>query len=118
MYDFLKENFLKKEKKHHDKIYISRGKTNTRNINNEEEVVSFLKERGFNRIYMEAKHYNYSPIKNVFYKIDNHHYRINDHMMELTNNYENCLLKDVSCNEEPDLEIRKTIGKYVYIRKK
>ena len=53
VYDFLKENFLKKQKKHHDKIYVSRGKTNARNINNEEEVFSFLKERGFNRIYME-----------------------------------------------------------------
>ena len=53
IYDFLKTNFLKKEKKHHDKIYISREKTNTRNVNNEEEVLDFLKRKGFHRIYME-----------------------------------------------------------------
>ena len=53
IYGFLKTNFLKKEKKHHDKIYISREKTNTRNVNNEEEVFAFLKRKGFYRIYLE-----------------------------------------------------------------
>ena len=53
VYDFLKENFLKKEKKHHDKIYISREKADGRKVNNEKEVFELLKNKGFNKICIE-----------------------------------------------------------------
>jgi capsular polysaccharide biosynthesis protein len=53
VYDFLKENFLKKEKKHHEKIYISRKKASGRKVSNEGEVFKFLKNKGFNKICIE-----------------------------------------------------------------
>lgn len=53
VYDFLKENFLKKEKKHHDKIYISREKASGRKILNENEVFNFLRSKGFHKITIE-----------------------------------------------------------------
>jgi hypothetical protein len=53
IYDFLKKNFLKKEKKHYEKIYISRERAKSRKVDNEEEVFNFLKNKGFTKVSME-----------------------------------------------------------------
>ena len=64
VYDFLKENFLKKKKKHHDKIYISREKANGRKVNNEKEVFELLKSKGFHKILIEK--YNVTMQADIF----------------------------------------------------
>ena len=73
--------------------------------------------RNINRISDEVKKYDYKPLLNVFYNIDDHHYRINNNFNELKNNYQNCILKKDICNEKKYKKIIKVNGKYIFINK-
>jgi hypothetical protein len=70
--------------------------------------------RNVNRISDEIEKYDYKPLKNVFYNIDDHHYRITNNFDELKNNYENCILKKDICNKKKHSEITKIKGKYIF----
>ena len=64
--------------------------------------------RNFTRIIEEQKKYNYSPIKDVYFRIDENHFRINETFKKLINNYENCNFDKKEC----DLKLRPKLDKF------
>jgi hypothetical protein len=75
-------------------------------------VIIFL-SRNINRIVNEVDQYNYKPISQTFYFLDNGHFRIQKKMDQLIEQYNSCKNKKFECNT--DIKIKKVMGKIVFI---
>ena len=75
--------------------------------------------RNISRISDEYKQYAYNPIKNVYYRIDESHFRIEKGLKKIINNYKNCEMKNIKCDKESSIIVKKTItNNYKLIIKK
>lgn len=68
-------------------------------------IIFFL--RNIDRIYDETKKYNYEPLRNPAYKLQENHFRIDKEMKEIEINYNNCNF---------DLQKCKTLNKRIIIK--
>ena len=75
-------------------------------------AIIFL-SRNINRIVNEVVQYNYKPISQTFYFIDDGHFRIQKKMDQLIEQYNNCKNKKFVCNT--DIKIKKVMGKIIFI---
>ena len=67
------------------------------------------------RIYDEIEKYQYSPLSNIFYKVDPHHLRINKQILELKKQYDEC--QNSKRCEEKIVKIFKKNGKFIIYNK-
>ena len=58
--------------------------------------------------------YNYSPLENPHFKVDNNYYVIDRKFKILVNNYNKCL-KTNNCSNEEKMQMGKFLGK-IYFR--
>ena len=80
-------------------------------------VVVFL-SRNYIRINDEYNKYNYSPLINSFYKVDERHFRIEKIFSELIDNFENCEKSLNNCNYEKSLRVKKIFkNRYIFVVK-
>jgi hypothetical protein len=70
--------------------------------------------RNYIRIIDENKKYDYRPIKEVYFKIDANHFRINDTFNNLITNYENCKLNTNICNPKLKPKLDKFYKTYIF----
>ena len=75
-------------------------------------AIIFL-SRNINRIVNEVDQYNYKPISQTFYFLDDGHFRIQKKMDQLIEQYNNCKNKKFVCNT--DIKIKKVMGKIIFI---
>ena len=72
--------------------------------------------RNINRIYAENKIYNYEPFTKPSYILDKTHFRMQDYMEMVFDNYENCKQQNSKC----DLglpKLTKVKGYYIFNKK-
>ena len=72
--------------------------------------------RNINRIYAENKIYNYEPLKNPSYILDKTHFRMQDDMEMLFDNYENCKQQNLKCDRSL-AKLNKVKGYYIFLTK-
>ena len=72
--------------------------------------------RNINRIYAENKIYNYEPLKNPSYILDKTHFRMQDHMEMVFDNYENCKQQNLKCDRSLT-KLNKVKGYYIFLTK-
>ena len=70
--------------------------------------------RNLNRINKEIEVYNYKPISETFYKLDENHFRIEIQMSELLKNYDKCESLNENCNLVKN-RINKKFGKIIFL---
>jgi len=70
--------------------------------------------RNFMRIIDENEKYDYKPLKDVYYRIDANHFRINDTFNNLIINYENCKLNTNKCNTKLKPKLDKIYKTYIF----
>ena len=70
--------------------------------------------RNFMRIIDENEKYDYKPLKDVYYRIDANHFRINDTFNNLIINYENCKLNTNKCNTKLKPKLDKFYKTYIF----
>ena len=72
--------------------------------------------RNLDRIYDEIKKYDYQVFNHSFYFLDDSHFRIESMFQDLIINYNNCVEKNLSCDQDKFLKIKKIQGKkYIFI---
>ena len=78
-------------------------------------TTSIFISRNLNRIYNEVENYNYKPIKNTFYEVGNHYFRVQETMDNLINQHNDChdLIKECKKNDK----IIKKYGKIIFVNK-
>ena len=72
--------------------------------------------RNINRIYAENKIYNYEPLKNPSYILDKTHFRMQDYMEMVFDNYENCKQENLKCDRSL-AKLNKVKGYYIFLTK-
>ena len=72
--------------------------------------------RNLTRIIEEKKKYNYNPIKDVYFRIDENHFRIDDVFKKLINNYENCNLDRNECDQKLRPRLDKFNKTYIFLK--
>ena len=72
--------------------------------------------RNINRIYAENKIYNYEPLKNPSYILDKTHFRMQDYMEMVFDNYENCKQQNLKCDRSL-AKLNKVKGYYIFLTK-
>ena len=72
--------------------------------------------RNINRIYNENKIYNYEPLKNPSYILDKTHFRMQDYMEMIFDNYENCKQQNLKCDRSL-AKLNKVKGYYIFLTK-
>ena len=77
-------------------------------------IIIFL-SRNISRIVNEVEKYSYKPIKQTYYFLDDSHFRIQEKMDQLINQYNNCKNKNFECNK--DVKIKKVMGKIIFINR-
>ena len=70
--------------------------------------------RNFKRIIDENEKYDYKPLKDVYYRLDANHFRINDTFNNLIINYENCKLNTNECNIKLKPKLDKFYKTYIF----
>ena len=73
--------------------------------------------RNINRIYKEVQNYNYNPIKETFYPIEDNNFRIQKSMKELISKYNDCQNNKNKCEINPSIKIKKKHGKIIFTNK-
>jgi hypothetical protein len=66
------------------------------------------------RIIDENEKYDYKPLKDVYYRIDANHFRINNTFNNLIINYENCKLNTNKCNTKLEPKLDKFYKTYIF----
>ena len=77
-------------------------------------IIIFL-SRNTNRIINEVEQYNYKPIMQTYYFLNDGHFRIQKKMDQLIEQYYSCKNKNFDC--EKDVKIKKLLGKITFINK-
>ena len=72
--------------------------------------------RNIHRINNEKELYNYKPFTNPFYKIDERHFRLQKHVINLKNNYKACNIDDSQCDDKISPNVKKSFGYYLLYR--
>jgi len=72
--------------------------------------------RNLTRIINENEEYNYKPMKDVYFRIDESHFRINKTFNNLINNYENCNLKKIECDSKLKPNLEKFFNTYIFYK--
>ena len=72
--------------------------------------------RNINRINNENKIYNYEPLKNPSYILDKTHFRMQDYMEMIFDNYENCKQQNLKCDRSL-AKLIKVKGYYIFLTK-
>lgn len=74
--------------------------------------------RNINRIVNESEKYNYMPIVNFNYNVNEDHFRINQRFKKLINNHKDCELKkiDNSCDQNLDFKVKKKYKYYIFYK--
>jgi hypothetical protein len=75
-------------------------------------IIIFL-SRNISRIVNEVEQHSYKPIKQTYYFLDDNHFRIQEKMDQLIEQYNNCKNKNFECNK--DVKIKKVMGKIIFI---
>ena len=70
--------------------------------------------RNINRISNEYNQYNYKPLKNVFYNIDESYFEMDIKMKSLKKNFDNCELKKINCEINDRYGVQKIGNFYVF----
>jgi len=99
--------------------YIDIYKINKKKFSTSVFILIFLTTiiflgRNLNRINKEIEVYNYKPISETFYKLDENHFRIEIQMSELLKNYDKCESLNENCNLVKN-RINKKFGKIIFL---
>ena len=82
-------------------------------------IISIFFYRNIDRINNEYVKYNYSPIKNAYYAVDeNHHLRIEKKFNNYLKFYKDCTKKRVKCSNTNKLLAYEKYGKYMFVHRK
>ena len=57
--------------------------------------------RNIKRIKFEINTYDYKPLNNFYYKIDQNHFNLQNTLDSLITNYENCKKSNDNCDKKP-----------------
>ncbi len=76
-------------------------------------LIIFL-SRNISRIHNEYEKYNYNPIKNVYFKIEDKYFDLNKKIVKLKNNHHNCNLKNNECNNSEKYSVKKVSNRYIF----
>ena len=104
-------------------IIISKFKNNSNQIYRKTSLlicimlIVFL-SRNYVRIYDEFKKYNYYPLKNPLYKVEEKHLRIEKKFIELISNFEKCEQSLNSCDFKNSLRVKRFLkNRYIFVVK-
>ena len=81
-------------------------------------TISIFSYRNIDRLYKENKKYEYNVFKRPYYEINNVHFRVDKEIDNLITNYINCLENNKNCNFSENYKVKKSFGKYIFVRKK
>ena len=80
-------------------------------------TLTIFLSRNLIRINDEKEQYNYRPLKNVYYRIDQNHFRIQNLFNKLLDNYKNCEKNTSECPKIEGFEVKKTLtNNYLFTR--
>ena len=68
--------------------------------------------RNINRMNDEVETYDYKPIKQTYYPLDDKHFRIQKQMDQLKEQHKNCNIEKAKCNT--NVKIKKLMGKIIF----
>ena len=68
--------------------------------------------RNINRMNDEVETYDYKPIKQTYYPLDDNHFRIQKQMDQLKEQHKNCNIEKAKCNT--NVKIKKLMGKIIF----
>ena len=72
--------------------------------------------RNIDRLFDERTIYNYKPEINIFYKVDNNHFRVEREFNKLIKNYQNCLKINYECKK--NIKVNMFLNKYIFLNEK
>ena len=102
-------------------IKLSNFKNDKKNIKNKIFIILFLTisiflYRNLDRIIQEKRIYEYSPLWNVYYYVDeNHHFRVEREFKNVKKFYNDCTKLNVSCKNENKLVAQKKFGRFIFL---
>ena len=79
-------------------------------------VVSIFIARNVNRIIYEVNFYQANFKQNMFYFIDNKHFRVDTQLKDLSSTYQNCNQNIEKCENNEEFIIKKSYGKLILIK--
>mgnify|MGYP001158049462 CR=1 FL=1 len=79
-------------------------------------VVSIFIARNINRIIYEVNFYQANFKQNMFYFIDNKHFRVDTQLKDLSSTYQNCNQNIEKCENNEEFIIKKSFGKLILIK--
>jgi hypothetical protein len=68
--------------------------------------------RNINRIINEIEFYDYRPIKETYYSVNNEHFRIQNKMDQLIEKHNNCIMIKIDCSK--DYKVKKIMNKIIF----
>ena len=71
--------------------------------------------RNVDRINKEMNVYQYSPLKETYYKFNDHHLRIQKEFNLLIDNFNNCKSQNKNCSKKLMPKIQQLYGKYMFV---
>ena len=102
-------------------IKLSNFKNDKKNIKNKIFIILFITisiflYRNLDRIIQEKRIYEYSPLWNVYYYVDeNHHFRVEREFKNVKKFYNDCTKLNVSCKNENKLVAQKKFGRFIFL---
>ena len=102
-------------------IKLSNFKNDKKNVKNKIFIILFITisiflYRNLDRIIQEKKIYEYSPVWNVYYYVDeNHHFRVEREFKNVKKFYNDCTKINVSCKNENKLVAKKKFGRFIFL---
>ena len=102
-------------------VYVDAHKIDKKKFNSSVLILIFITTiiflgRNLNRINKEIEVYNYKPITETFYRLNENHYRIQKKMNELLKKYSKCENSGENC-ESAKKKINKKFGKIIFLNK-
>ena len=70
--------------------------------------------RNIDRIFNEVSFYSYKPLSEVFYNINESHFRIENSIKELKWEYNQCKINIELCNQNSIIKVTKQFKKYIF----
>ena len=102
-------------------IKLSNFKNDKKYIKNKIFIILFITisiflYRNLDRIIQEKRIYEYSPLLNVYYYVDeNHHFRVEREFKNVKKFYNDCTKLNVSCKNENKLVAQKKFGRFIFL---
>ena len=102
-------------------IKLSNFKNDKKYIKNKIFIILFITisiflYRNLDRIIQEKRIYEYSPVWNVYYYVDeNHHFRVEREFKNVKKFYNDCTKLNVSCKNENKLVAQKKFGRFIFL---